>query len=175
VGSLGRHPAASAFQAGLRPINSRRKTAPRAGRRCQSAPCWTHQNYWAQSGPYWTSNNTPPICRGTNCENTTLGRDGHEVVTSNRSWLMSFTCSRRTRGPRRARAGMPLVSPWNRRSDRISSPPIGGFPRSRQKSGPRKCNPTHHKSSGRKYRRGFMFDSQSSHARLYRPRAAARC
>ena len=39
VGSLGRHPAASAFQAGLRPTKPRPETATRAGRRCQSAPC----------------------------------------------------------------------------------------------------------------------------------------
>ena len=106
MGSLGRHPAASAFQAGLRPTKPRPETATRAGRRCQSAPCfwlwtespashasdvrhpktkisgpkWAIRNepldqsgltkniYWAQSGPYWTSNSrlptsTTPIAR----------------------------------------------------------------------------------------------------------------
>ena len=47
----------------------------------QSGP--TKNIYWAQSGRYWTRQSELPICRGTNVENTTLGRNGHEVVTSN--------------------------------------------------------------------------------------------
>jgi hypothetical protein len=100
---------------------SRRETAARAGRRCQSAPCFGHRglvpslscdrwqkpddgkfqdhsgptrrilgpkwtlkiNFWAQSGPYWTSDSRLPTSPAPICKNTTLERDGHEVVSGN--------------------------------------------------------------------------------------------
>ena len=117
VGSLGRHPAASAFQAGLasdkfatrdcsegrapmpvgalfryrglvpslscdrwhKPDDGKDHSGP--SRRILG-PKWTLKiNFWAQSGPYWTSDSRLPTSPAPICKNTTLERDGHEVVS----------------------------------------------------------------------------------------------
>jgi hypothetical protein len=68
--------------------------------------------FWAESGPYWTSDRRLPTFPAPICKNTTLERDGHEVVSSNlRFHLVDgfYSVSPDDRFDRRLDWGVPLA------------------------------------------------------------------